>query len=152
MKLPRLTKILIAVEMLLIVLICLAPTREAAVSGVGLSGPRILLNRLRDFGAVPVSCGLLTVIAGTLFLSGVQNRQMGLPKGRICPLLVGFAAMLIVGMDWAVSAVRLVRAPRMPEGVWLYLVTHRGWFCLWWVAAGCLLLGALYCSKPKPKP
>lgn len=147
MKLPRFAKMLIAVELLLIVFICLAPTQEAISAGGGLWGPKILLNRIRDFGAVPVSCGLLTVLAGTFFLSGIQKREPGLQKGRVCPFSLGFSAMAVVGIYWTVSTVRLVRAPLIPERPWLYLVTRQGWFCLWWAAAAILLLCALY--KPK---
>lgn len=146
MKLPRFAKILFAVELLLIVFICLAPTQEAISAGSGLLGPKILLSRIRDFGAVPVSCGLLTVLAGTVFLSGIQKREPE-QKGRVCPFLLGFAAMAVVGIYWTVSTVRLVRAPLIPERAWLYLVTRRGWFCLWWVAAAVLLLCALYKSN-----
>ena len=147
MKLPRFAKMLIAIELLLIVFIRLAPTQEAISAGGGLWGPKILLSRIRDFWAVPVSCGLLTVLAGTFFLSGIQKREPRVQKGRVCPFFLGFAAMAVVGIYWTVSTIRLVRAPLIPERPWLYLVTRRGWFCLWWAAAGCLLLCALYKSK-----
>lgn len=74
MKLPRFTKALIAVGLLLILFICLMPSKKALSSTAGLWGSRILWNRVRDFGAIPLSCGVWLTAAGSAYLSCVRKR------------------------------------------------------------------------------
>lgn len=135
MKLSKTTKILLVVQLLLFIFICCTPSKKQLASTVGLWGPYILWNRIRDFAAIPISianfvlllCSVLSVWSKRKFCFSARFRR---------PLLVLCAFMAMTCLYWTIGVIRMEQFPLMPAPVWTYLLHHPYVFSLWWAAAG----------------
>ena len=145
--LPRFVKILLVLLLLLLVFICCAPSRRALDASQGLWGARVLWNRVRDYGAIPVSFGIGALLLGSVYLSCVRKQTPHFPKKRQLPALLVCGLLMAVGIYWTVSLIRIVQLAWLPFSVWTYLLEHRVFLCLWWIATGLLLLLPIYGPK-----
>ncbi len=146
MKLSKTTKILLVVQLLLFIFICCTPSKKQLTSTVGLWGPYILWNRIRDFAAIPISIANFVLLLCSV-LSVWSKRKICFSARFRRPLLVLCAFMALTGLYWTIGVIRMDQFPLMPTPVWTYLLHHPYVFSLWWAAAGGF---CFFCKRKTP--
>ena len=137
MRLSKITKVLLIVQLALLICIFSTPSKSQLSSITGLWGQHIVLNRVRDFCLIPVSFGTAVCLLGSacpLFTNVKRTTTLQ------CILLAICAIMTICGIYWTVRIVRMERILFLPTQWWLFLLKNPFVFCLWWIVDGILVL------------
>lgn len=137
MRLPKITKVLLIVQLVLLVCICCMPSKNQLDSITGLWGRRIVLNRVRDFCFIPVSFGTAVCLLGSA--CPLFKKMKFTAKFRRILLLI-CAIMTICGIYWTARIVRMERIIFMPTQWWLFFLNNPFVFSLWWTVDGILAL------------
>lgn len=134
MKLSRFTKVMLLIQLLLLGLIFLTPSKDRLQS----LGAYILCSRIRDFVWIPLSLGTAVLLLGSVFtMFGTKLVFPGKPR----PLwLAACILAVVVGIYVTVGAVLMTTLKPLPTPLWHYLMKHSYVLSLWWVAAGIFFL------------
>lgn len=146
MRVSKITKVLLLVQLVLLICICCMPSKSRLSSVTGLWGPYIILNRVRDFFLIPVSFGTAVCLLGSAcpffkkqrFTAKLQNA-----------LLVICAVMTVCGIYCTVRIIRMEEILLLQIQWWLFLMNHPVVLSLWWIADGIL---ALLAGAGRKKP
>lgn len=144
MKLSHFTKTVVFIQLLLGLFILFAPTRTDINTASGLVGSVIILNRIRDYAAIPLSFGMVTLLIGSLYFTGFKKWIIQPPKNVRIFLFCCFLLMATVGAYWTLGFIRMEVYTPMSVRMGYYLMEHRQWIDLWWVLTGIFLLSSLY--------
>lgn len=146
MRLSRFTKVLLILQLLLAIGICCTPSKGQLQSITGLWGPYILLNRVRDFGLIPLSFGTAVCLVGSVC---TRFWKLEFLAKLWKALYVVCAVMAALGIYWTVGTVCMIQLPLMPNRIWLYFLKHSNILSLWWIAAAILFLCAYWKKTPE---
>lgn len=150
MKRSKLTTILLVILILLGLFICLTPSKNDLYASTGLWGTKIICNRLRDFVAFPLLCGVSAMLL--LSLSSPFQGKLCLPSKPRPFWLVLCVLAIAVGIYASVGVVLLNTMPPLPTPIWHYLMKHSYVLCLWWAVTGILFLLSFYRTKETAAP
>ena len=145
----RITKVSLTILLLLLAFIAIAPTTMDINSMVGSKATAVILNRVRDLAAIPLSFGMTVLSFGSLFLDKTTKKTFSVSWRVRSIFLCCFILMVISGAYWTVGFTCMEVYPPMPLRVGLYLWEHSYLISLWWVLACVFLLGSLYDGSPK---
>ena len=146
MRVSKITKVLLLVQLVLLICICCMPSKSRLSSVTGLWGPYIVLNRVRDFFLIPVSFGTAVCLLGSACLLFKKQRFTAKLQNAI---LVICAIMTVCGIYCTVRIVRMEEILFLPTQWWLFLLNHSFVLSLWWIADGIL---ALLAGAGRKKP
>ena len=143
MKIPKITLIMLSLLLILCIFISVTPTKMDINSIAGPKLAAIILNRIRDLCAIPLSFGLFVLAFGFMHFNWLSKKISPLTKKVRIIFLSCFLVMAAVGAYWSVGFVYLAIYPPMPTHVGIYLWEHSYLICLWWRVAGAFLLCSL---------
>lgn len=146
MRVSKITKVLLLVQLVLLICICCMPSKSRLSSVTGLWGPYIILNRVRDFFLIPVSFGTAVCLLGSA--CPFFRKQRFTTKLRDA-LLVICAIMTVCGIYCTVRIIRMEGILLLQIQWWLFLMNHPVVLSLWWIADGIL---ALLAGTGRKKP
>lgn len=146
MRVPKITKVLLLVQLVLLICICCMPSKSRLSSVTGLWGPYIVLNRVRDFFLIPVSFGTAVCLLGSA-CPFFRKRRF---TTKLRDALLGICAIMTVcGIYCTVRLIRMEEIVFLPTQWWLFLLNHPVVLSLWWIADGIL---ALLAGTGRKKP